>query len=148
MPHYSLMIAGHFHRAQPAQIYRPDCDCCVGERIAWTRCARCLECPKEQQLPTWRFTFSHQKRSSLFSRHVLHAEYGAISPEIWRKREKRHPFQTGGDLCFIPINQCAKHWPDSVYIRLEAGGYIVPIDKIIEEICEIIRPFVAEINIV
>ena len=34
---------GHFHRGQPAQIYRPDYDCCDGKRIEWTRCARCLE---------------------------------------------------------------------------------------------------------
>ena len=38
-------------------------------------------------------------------------------------------------VLFLPINQCTKHWLDNVCIRLEASGYIVPIDKIIEEIC-------------
>jgi hypothetical protein len=54
-------------------------------------------------LPTWRFTFSHQKRSSLFSRHVLHAEYGAISPETWRKRESATRFKQVARAILYPL---------------------------------------------
>ena len=62
-----------------------------------------LNAQKNNNCPHGDLPFLTQKRSSLFSRHVLHAEYGPISPETWHKRESATRFKQAARVILYPL---------------------------------------------